>query len=174
MKIIYYDPDTKEITMMAHNVLEDEPAPYIEITDEQVEWIKSCNMHVGLFFVDNDTLKKKQPNPPLPLVKPIVNYCYNIPLINQNPIDLLCRQYRSKKELHVSLHNQSDLDIGKIVNAVTLVACKNNDANYPLWYFNIPPNTLSSEPVIYNYKGEDDFRLYTYKTFDGYLHEQHD
>ena len=172
MKIVYYDPETKEIAMLAHNVIASEQLPYIEIAEEQFQWIKSCNMHTNFFFVDEGILKKKPQKAPLPIIKPIVNYCYNIPLTSHGPVDILCQQYSSKKELHIILQNDNNIDISKITNAILLVACKNNDANYPLWYFTIPPNTLSSEPIVYCYSGEDDFRLYTYKIFDSYLHEQ--
>ncbi len=175
MKIVYYDPETKDIAMMAHAVLETEQLPYIEIDDEQLSWIQSAKMHLALFFVDKGVLKQKPTRKPLPIVKPIVNYCYNIPLKNSLPVDLLCKQYKSKKQLHVTLLNQNNIDLNKIASSVVLIACKNNDANLPLWYFDIPANVLShTEPIVYTYSGQDDFRLYTYKIFDSYLHEQND
>lgn len=174
MKIVYYNPDDKEIAMLAHNVIASEQLPYIEITEEQFQWIKSCNMHTNFFFVDEGILKKKPQKAPLPTIKPIENYCYNIPVTNTEPIDLLCKQYCGTKQLHVSLPNETQLDISKITYSITLIACKNNDPHYPLWYLNIPPNTLSAEPIVYNYEGEDNFRLYTYKIFNGYLHERKD
>lgn len=175
MKIIYYDPETKEIVMMAHMVLTGESLPYIEITDEQVGWIEKSNMHTPSFFVEDGVLKKKVTPSPVPVIKPVLNYCYNIPLEIQGPVDILCQQYKSKKELHITLLNQNQMELEKVLRPVFLVGCKNNDASYPLWYFEIPANTLSSsEPIVYSYTGGDDFRLYTYKIFDNYLHEQHD
>lgn len=175
MKIVYYSPETKEIAMMAHMVLPNESMPYIEITDEQLNWIKESNMHVPSFFVEDGVLKRKKPKEPLSVIKPVLNYCYCIPTDNDQPIDLLCKQYKNKKELHVLLINQNQMDLTKVVNPIILVACKNNDAHYPLWYFEVPSNTLSPfEPIVYRYTGDDDFRLYTYKIFDSYLHEHTD
>lgn len=175
MKIIYYNPETKEIAMMAHIVLPNESMPYIEITDEQVGWIKQSNMHVPSFFVEDGVLKRKTPRNPIPVVKPVLNYCYSIPLECKGNIDLLCSQYKSKKELHVTLLNQNNANLEQVLVPVFLVACKNNDASYPLWYFEIPANSLSSsEPIVYSYTGDDNFRLYTYKIFEHYLHEQND
>lgn len=175
MKIIYYNPETKEIAMMAHKVLDDVQLPYIEITDEQVGWIRSSNMHVGLFFIEHGVLNRKKPLESAPVIKPILNYCYNIPLINNNPIDFLITQYKSSKHLHISLPNQSQTDISKTKQAIFIAACKNNDASYPLWYVNVDLSTLSENmSMVHHYNGTDDFRLYTYKIFNNYLHEQND
>lgn len=146
--------------------------PYIEISDNDIKLLEKENLHFPSFFVEHGKLHKKAP-PPAPIVKnTVLDYCYAIPVTNSNPINLLCQQNKSNKTLNIRLLNSDDIDLVRLERPIFLVACKNNDAHLPLWYLEIPKNTISDEPLIYNYSGEDNFRLYTYKIFENYLHEQ--
>ena len=174
MKIVYYDPNTKEITMTAHRQVPGVQDPYIEISDNDIKLLEKENLHFPSFFVENGQLHKR-PLPPPPIIKNrVLDYCYAIPIVNSNSINLLCQQNKSNKTLSIRLQNSNDIDLTRLERPIFLVACKNNDAHLPLWHLKIPENTISECALIYNYSGEDDFRLYTYKIFENYLHEQID
>ncbi len=160
--------------MAAHRPVPGVQDPYIEISDDDIKLLEKENLHFPSFFVENGQLHKK-PTPPAPIVRnQVLDYCYAIPITNSNPINLLCQQRKSNKTLNITLLNRDDIDLVKLERPIFLVACKNNDAHLPLWHFRIPENTISEHPLIYNYSGEDNFRLYTYKIFENYLHEQID
>lgn len=170
--IIYYNPTTKEITKAAPVLLKTVSDPYIKVTGKELAMLEETGMHVQCFYVQDNQLHKKPDNSRLLINKPSFNDRHNIPIKNNHPIDFFIRQYSNRKQIELNLSEQAFSDKEKLLFAITLIACYNNDPHLPLWTLHIPPNTMSTAPLIYNYTGSDNIRFYTIKLYENYLHEQ--
>jgi hypothetical protein len=170
--IVYYDSTSKEITQVSYKKLPNVDHPYVKISSKDEAMLQESGMHIQGFYVDQKRLQRKPDNVRVAIVKPNFDNRYNIPLVNSDNVDFYVRQHIKEKRVEVSLSEQAFMDKEKTLVAVKLIACYNNDPHLPLWMLHIPGNTLSTTPLVYDYRGSDDIRFYTLKIFENYLHEQ--
>ena len=181
MKYVYYNKDTREITQMAPGVDRSTQDPYIELSDADENLLMANRFHGHLFLVavSNAELHQgsleKKPNDIK--VKPIAtSYVkrYSIPTVASGEVDVYIKQYKKTKNIHIVATSKSIIDLDILQQSVILMACKNNDPHYPIWELRIPGNTLSTEPLVHIYQGDDNIRFFSPEPLGNYLHEQFD
>jgi hypothetical protein len=181
MKYIYYNKDNREIMQIAPGVDVSSPYPYIEL-NEQDENLLIANRfqgHIFLVVIDNAELHQgrleKKPNNIK--IKPTASSYikrFSVPTVATGEVDVYIKQYKKTKNIHIVAAPKSIIDLDFLQQSVILMACKNNDPHYPIWELSIPGNTLSADPLIHIYEGEDDIRFFSPEPLGNYLHEQFD
>jgi hypothetical protein len=181
MKYIYYNKNSREITQMAPGVDRSAQDPYIELSDADENLLMSNRFHGHLFLVavDNAELHQgrleKKPND-IKVTPTATSYVkrYSIPIVASGDVDVYIKQYKKTKNIHIVAAPKSIIDLDFLQQSVILMACKNNDPHYPIWELNIPGNTLSTDPLIHIYQGDDDIRFFSPIPLGNYVHEQFD
>jgi hypothetical protein len=181
MKYIYYNKDTREITQISPGVDNSAKDPYIELSEADENLLMANRFHGHKFrvVVDNADLHQGRldKKPDDIKVRPTVDSYvkrYSITTVASDSVDVYIKQYKKTKNIHIVAAPKSIIDLDFLQQSVILMACKNNDPHYPIWELVIPGNTLSTDPLIHIYEGEDDIRFFSPIPLGNYLHEQFD
>jgi len=181
MKYIYYNKDTREITQMAPSVDRSATNPFIELSesDENLLIANQFHGHRFLVVIDNAELHQGRLEKKFNDIKiksTVTSYVqrYSVPTVASGDVDVYIKQYKKTKNIHIVATPRSIIDLDVLQQSVILMACKTNDPHYPIWELRIPGNTLSTDPLIHIYQGDDDIRFFSPIPLGNYVHEQFD